>query len=264
MPHGIVVSSQKGGVGKTTIAVNLATSLNMKGFRVLLIDGDYVNPSIGFHLGLEQVNVGLRAVLNGKEELNSAIVMHSQTGLRVLPTEVTGGELHPNPARIHSLFKQLQETNYDYIVLDLPPGMMAGEVLAALRTWNPLEVLIIVTPEMASCTSAVRLASIYDKVHIQRRFVLNRVRNRKYELSIDELEDVCGDRMLAVLPEDEVVPVSVATRTPAYVLDPKSNFSAAINVLARHYSGDVETDIREGRVRGSGFWSFILSLFRRR
>jgi Mrp family chromosome partitioning ATPase len=53
----IAVSSQKGGAGKTAIAVNLATSLSTKGFRILLIDGDCLDPSIGFHLCLEQMNM---------------------------------------------------------------------------------------------------------------------------------------------------------------------------------------------------------------
>lgn len=67
------VVSQKGGVGKTTMAVNLATALALSNYKVLLFDADFANPSVGFHLGMYDVNAGASDVASGKTSLRNAI-----------------------------------------------------------------------------------------------------------------------------------------------------------------------------------------------
>jgi MinD superfamily P-loop ATPase len=76
-PYIIRMSSQKGGVGKTTIAVNLSTALSVKGYRVLLVDADIYNPCITFYLGLRSPTVGFKDVLLGKSKLEKSDILYS-------------------------------------------------------------------------------------------------------------------------------------------------------------------------------------------
>ncbi|MDE1834912.1 MAG: AAA family ATPase, partial [Candidatus Micrarchaeota archaeon] len=87
-PYIIRISSQKGGVGKTTIATNLGVTLSMAGYKVLIVDMDSANPTIGYHLGMNQANVGYKEVITGKARLEQVIAIHAASGLRVLPGTV--------------------------------------------------------------------------------------------------------------------------------------------------------------------------------
>jgi MinD-like ATPase involved in chromosome partitioning or flagellar assembly len=258
-PRGIVVSSQKGGVGKTTIAVNLAAALNAAGYSVLLIDGDYANPSVGFHLGLENANIGLRAVLGGKASLQAATVVHNPTGLRVLPSEIRGEGLSAGHGQVRKLYRQLLASGYDYVILDMAPGPLPQQLLNVFRQWHGIEILLVLTPEMSACMSAVRLANIYDRLHIERRFVANKVTGRRYELRAQEMESAVGDRLLAELPEDEDVPISIANHIPAYVFYPRSPFTKSMRMLSMHYATGKEVEPIERPIR-PGFLAFILRL----
>lgn len=258
--YGIVVSSQKGGVGKTTIAVNLATALREEGYRVLLIDADYSNPTVGFHLGLESANIGIRAVLGNKARLENAIVIHNPTGLHVLPGEITGRAFDFKFNQLYNIYSQLVSTSYDFIVTDMAPGPLPVDVFEQFKAVETLEILVLLTPEMSACVSAVRLAHIYDKMDIKRSFVVNRVRNRRYELSISEIEDVCRERMMAALPEDENVPISIAEHIPAYLISPRCAFSRGVRELSRRYAS--RTGSMREKEEGRGVLDYILRLLR--
>ena len=249
-PYILRVSSQKGGVGKTTIAVNLAVALQEKEYETLLFDGDFINPSVGYHLGMEKTNVGLRSLLLGRTSLQETTVIHAPTGLHVVPGEIRIKPYSPTNEQLMRSMNQLRKSRYDFIVIDTPPGYYPTEILPYYT-----EAMIIATPEMSSCVSAVRQAELYARSHLAHRLVANRIRNRRYELHISEMEDVYGDRVFSQLPEDDIVPVSVAEHIPAYILNRRAPFSKGINDLARRYGSKVEVGERgeEERPRRS-FW----------
>ena len=83
--YSIRVSSQKGGVGKTTVAINLAVALSMHNYRVLLVDADMISPSVGFFMGMESANIGIRDVIDGKADSSQAIIRHNVSGVDVIP-----------------------------------------------------------------------------------------------------------------------------------------------------------------------------------
>ena len=83
-PYLIRIASQKGGVGKTTVAVNLSVALMQKGYDVLLVDADTTNPACGFHLGMEKSNRGYYDVIKKGANINEAISIHTPSGVHVL------------------------------------------------------------------------------------------------------------------------------------------------------------------------------------
>ena len=117
-PYSVIVSSQKGGVGKTTIAVNLATALRQKGYKVLLIDTDYSNPCVGFHLGMESANAGVRAVLTEKAKLEDVVALHSPTGLHVLTGEISTKQFRPTNYQHSKLYDEIEKRGYNFVIID--------------------------------------------------------------------------------------------------------------------------------------------------
>lgn len=239
-PYLIRISSQKGGVGKTTIAVNLATSLRLFNYKVLLVDGDLSNPSIGFHLGLEQANIGYSDVLNEKSTLRNSIAVHNPSGLHVLPGTINTKSYMPTEKEMETFVDELLKSDYEFVVVDTSPGYIAEE-----PTSHYSEALLVSTPELSACTSSIRLAHMYDKDKLKHNLLVNRVKGKRYEITIDEIEEMYEDRVVGVIPEDEVVPISVSEHIPAFLLDPRSKFSRSIESTSRKYASKSGTSYTE-------------------
>ena len=254
-PYIIRIASQKGGVGKTTIAVNLATSLTLMGHKVLLIEPDFVNPSVGIHLGIDEVNIGFKSVVFSKANFKSAVVVHNPSGLHVLPGEITAKSYEPKIGQLRRLGEELKRSSYEFIIVDTPPGFVPGDVLTSYD-----EAIIMATPEMSACTSAVRLAHTFNKYKLKHNLAVNMIRNKRYELHIDEIEEMYEQPVIAALPEDEVVPMSVADHTPAVMYSKRAPFSREISRLARKYAARSAAVGEAGR---SGFWQRFLGFFGR-
>lgn len=259
-PYIIGVSSQKGGVGKTTVSVNLAVALRTFNYRVLLIDSDTTNPSIGFHMGLEKANVGYRNVVYGKVDIKDAIAIHDPTGLYVLPGTLNTKQFVPLTSKIDEFGNALRKSNYDFIIFDTAPGSVEGDLS---RYYD--EALILTTPEMSACTSSIRLANMYNQIKVAHNIVVNRVRNRKYEISLKEIEEIYEKKVHGVLPEDEIVPVSISQHIPAYLISPHSKFSTNIKNIARKYSSVRSQSAPATKKRSvlSGFIELLKRLFSR-
>lgn len=263
----IRVSSQKGGVGKTTIAVNLACALSDMGYKTLLIDTDVSNPSVGFHLGLEEVNIGFTEFLTGKVSANRAILKYSTTGLHALPGTIHG--VIP-PEFKDEIFVHLKDKvdklNYDFIILDTAPGEMERAVIKGMDTFVD-HAIIVTTLELSSVTAGMRLAALYDKHGIDNDVVINRFRNKPYEVSVDEIEESYGKKALVVFPEDESVPESIAMHIPVVIYDRQARFSKIAARLAASYKHKGAVQPSEKRVQrkpaSASFWHSLGLAFRR-
>lgn len=252
-PYVVRISSQKGGVGKTTVATNLAVALKLFRYKVLLVDADLANPSIGFHLGLSDVNLGYKHVLTGKSHIKNVITIHAPTGLHVIPGVLSGTDFIPTSEQLRKIGEGFRSMNYDFILVDTSPGLFVYGPNVNLYD----EALILTTPDMSSCTSCIRLSHMYNKYKLKNHLVVNRIKNRKYEISLDEIEELFGERAVGAFPEDEIVPISIAEHIPAYLLNRRAEFSRRIADLSGLYGPKAGPEITE---QGGGIWAFIKRL----
>ena len=154
----IVITSGKGGVGKTTTAVNLGAAINFFGEDVIIIDGNLTTPNVGLHLGSPEVPVNLNHVLNGKSEAFEAVYEHG-SGLRILPASLSYKELEKiNLDKLKTLKKDFKKLG-DYVIIDSSAGL-GKEAISTMTLAD--EIILVTNPEMpaikigrASCRERV-------------------------------------------------------------------------------------------------------------
>ena len=244
--YAIRISSQKGGVGKTTISVNLACALSQLGYETLLYDADYSDPTVSLHLGLEDVNSGSYELVTGKvKDIQKAIVKYGPTGLSVIPAAMHRVVSMPTGPQIRRMTDRLLKLKYDFIIVDTPPATLYRETSGFYS-----KSLIITTPELSATISAVRMASLYGSYGMPHDLVINRYAGKRFELSVREIEETYGRRAQVALPEDVTVPESIAAHIPAYIFRRNSPFSRSIGDLAGFFEGDSPVQRRSPASRG--------------
>ena len=257
-PYMIRIGSTKGGVGKSVTAINLAVALQEYGYKTLIIDLDIVNPCVGLYLGMQDTNIGTLEVIGKQADLKRAIVPHAPTGLHVLQGRITyAGEENPDKDRITAFYQTLKGLEYDFIIVDTQPGEPFPEFPESVKYYD--EAIVIALPDEASCISAVKMFKKNGEEGVKTSLVVNKISNRRYELSIREIEDMCENKVTGALPEDENVKVGVAQHTPIYLLNRKSPFSVGIDDIANTYSSRIYVTRRPAGdyVTGRGFMAMI-------
>ena len=228
MPKKIIsVVSGKGGVGKSTLAVNIATLLAKSGASTVLIDADIYNPCVFFHLGLSPQASGLKELLDGSSTLEESLPIHPASGLRCVSSSIQAyGKI-----RAEHMKKVVNMLNYEFIIIDCPPGFspLIEESVACSNN-----VFVMMTPDMPSCTAALKLVTfirnhVGSKTDLKFTFFLNRVENTPYEIHPREVESLFRSRLGAVINEDPNVPKSIAAKTPLVLLNPNSKFSRTLH-----------------------------------
>ncbi|QPC81017.1 Mrp/NBP35 family ATP-binding protein [Phototrophicus methaneseepsis] len=159
----IAVSSGKGGVGKSTVSVNLAVALAQEGAKVGLIDADILNPNVPQMMGL---NTGRPKVVNNKmQPIEAYGVQIMSTGFLTSPDKpmiMRGPMLH---SAIRQFFTDVNWDQLDYMVVDLPPG--TGDAPLSLAQSFPLAGAIIVTqPQSVAVSDAIRAAAMFDQLDV--------------------------------------------------------------------------------------------------
>ena len=159
----VAVASGKGGVGKSTVATNLAVSLAEAGARVGLIDADILNPNIPMMMGLGS---GRPRVINEKmQPIEAYGVKVISTGFLIEPNKpmiMRGPMLH---SAIRQFFMDVEWGNIDYMIVDLPPG--TGDAPLSLAQSFPLTGVIIVTqPQDVAVSDAIRGAAMFDQLNV--------------------------------------------------------------------------------------------------
>src|SRR3990172_6017946 len=143
----IALGSGKGGVGKTTVALNLGFAMASLNKKVLVVDTDISLPNLDLYTGLEKPIITLLDVLNGSAEIQSAINT-IQLGLNILPCGSSLQALRDvNMDKLGDVITELKNSDFDYVILDVPAGLSKFSILP--MTFSD-EVLLVVNPDPAS------------------------------------------------------------------------------------------------------------------
>ena len=230
-PYMILIASQKGGVGKTTIALNLAAALAYKNFQVLLVDTDTESASLSQQLGIKPEGTGYLEALGNNAEIKDMLFSYEPLDLYIIPGAPSIERFSPNPDRLVKFYGKLAHTDFDFVIIDSPPGLFSGDVA---RYFN--DVAILTTPDSVSSAGSERMAKYCERFRLEHRLIINRMGYSKYELERAEVERLYGDVAFQAIPEDKIVPESLMKRKPAYMIDKNAYFSVAIEELARDYA----------------------------
>lgn len=230
----IVITSGKGGVGKTTTAVNLGAALNAMGEDVLVVDANLSTPNVGIHLGAPIVPISLTHVLMGKAKVDEAIYEH-ESGTKILPCSLSIKEMEKiDQDKLHGIAKKLRKIS-DYIILDSAAGL-GDEALAAIRVAD--EVIIVTNPELPAVTDALKAVSKARELGKEiRGVIITRVQKDGLDMPYLNVKEMLEIPVLGVIPEDKSVRKALVRKDAVFHTHPRSHAARAYREIASKISG---------------------------
>ena len=257
MDKTIVVTSGKGGVGKTTTVANLGAGLAREGKRVVMIDTDIGLRNLDVVLGLEnRIVFDLVDVAEGTCRLQQALIKDKRyDGLYLLPAAQTRDKMAVSTDQMKVIVAEL-EKDFDYVVIDCPAGIEQGfkNAIAGARS-----AVIVTVPEVSSVRDADRIIGLLNAEGITDiALIVNRIRPELVKkgdmLAIDDTLDILGIDLIGVIPEDEHILRSSNLGEPA-LTDKKSTAGQAfVNVAKRVLGEDVAyTELKAKKTLSSLF-----------
>ena len=247
----IAINSGKGGVGKTTTAINLGAALNALAQEVIIIDANLNTPNIGLQLGAPIVPVTLNHVLKGKAEIEEAIYEHS-SGTKIIPSSLSVKELTKfNTHKLPGIANSLRDSA-DFIIFDSAAGF-GEEVIAVLDSCD--EIIIVTNPEMPAVTDALKAVKVArERGRDVRGVIVTRHSGAKYELPLSSIRSMLEAPIIGVIPEDKAVKEALTRRDAVVHTHPRSRVARKYKMIARKILGeDVQEDVQ-------GFWNKLFGL----
>lgn len=236
----IVVTSGKGGVGKTTTSANLGTALALLGKRVCMVDTDIGLRNLDVVMGLEnRIIYDLVDVVENRCRLNQALVKDKRfEHLSFLPAAQTKDKESVQAQDIKKITNQLKE-DYEYVIIDCPAGIEQGFKNAIAGADHAI---VVTTPELTAVRDADRVIGLLENSHLSSpRLLINRIRTHMLKsgdmLDIDDICSVLAIDLLGIIPDDEHVIKSANVGEPT-VMNPSSKAAQAYRNVARRILGD--------------------------
>ncbi len=257
MSEVIVVTSGKGGVGKTTTSANVGTGLAMLNKKVVLIDTDIGLRNLDVVMGLEnRIVYNLVDVVEGNCRMKQALIKDKRyDNLFLLPSAQTRDKSAVSPEQMKKLTDELRE-EYDYIILDCPAGIEQGfknAIAGADRA------LIVTTPEVSAIRDADRIIGLLEANGIHKiDLIINRIRmdlvRRGDMMSNDDVIEILAVSLIGAVPDDENIVIASNQGEPL-VGNSSAAGQAYMNIVRRVLGEEVPyLDLDSG----SGFFSRLL------
>jgi len=236
----IVITSGKGGVGKTTTVANLGCALALRNHRVVMIDADIGLRNLDVVLGLEnRIVFDLVDVAEKKCRLKQALIRDKRyEGLYLLPAAQTREKDAISPGQMQEISTELR-TEFEYILIDSPAGIEQGFKNAVA---GADEAIIVTTPEISSVRDADRIVGLLQARELTDPWlIVNRIRPdmiRKGDMmDIDDVNDILALELLGIIPDDESIIIATNRGEPA-VTDKNSRAGEAYRNIAGRLDGE--------------------------
>lgn len=240
MGDAIVVTSGKGGVGKTTTSANIGTALALQGKKVCMVDTDIGLRNLDVVMGLEnRIIYDLVDVADGRCKISQALIKDKRFDeLYLLPAAQTKDKNAVTAEAVRKIVLELKK-DFDYVIIDCPAGIEQGYRNAVA---GADKAIVVTTPENAAVRDADRIIGLLEKDGISSpKLLINRIRYsmvKKGEmLDIDEVCQVLAIDLLGIVPDDEYV-IKAANSGEPTVLNPTSKAAIAYRNIARRILGD--------------------------
>ena len=262
MSEVIVITSGKGGVGKTTTTANVGCGLAMLNKKVVMIDTDIGLRNLDVVLGLEnRIVYNLVDVVEGKCRLKQAMIKHKKyPELCLIPSAQTRDKDSVTPEQMKELVDELRQ-EFDYILLDCPAGIEQGfknAIAGADRA------IVVTTPEVSAIRDADRILGLLEASGIRKNeLLINRLRIDMVKhgdmMSVEDVTEILAADLLGVIPDDEQVVIATNQGEPVVGEDGMAG-SSYMNICRRLLGEEIPM---EDYMKPEGFLEKISSFFHR-
>ena len=264
MSEVIVVTSGKGGVGKTTTSANIGCGLALEGKKVVLVDSDIGLRNLDVVMGLEnRIVYDLVDVIEGTCRLKQALIKDKRyPGLFLLPAAQTRDKNAVSPEQMKKLCQNIKDMGFEYIIIDWPAGIEQGfknAVAGADRA------VVVTTPEVSAVRDADRIIGLLEANGISNPgLIVNRLRvdmvKRGDMMSVDDVKEILSVDVLGVVPDDEDVVITTNKGEPAVTEENSRAGRAYRNITLRLMGEEVPfMDLSENE----GFFGRLKKIFAR-
>jgi len=257
-----VVTSGKGGVGKTTSTANIGTGLAIVGKKVVMVDADIGLRNLDVVMGLEnRIVYDIIDVIEGTCRLKQALIRDKRySNLFLLPAAQTKDKSALSPEQMQKLCDSLRE-EFEYIIIDCPAGIEQGFKNAIA---GADKAIVVTTPEVSAVRDADRVIGLLEANELRNPLlVLNRIRpdmvKRGDMMTIEDVTEILAIEILGVVPDDESVVISTNRGDPS-VADDNSWAGRAYRNITRRLLGEIVPLMK--LQQDKGFFGRIFKFFR--
>ncbi|MEI6427121.1 MAG: septum site-determining protein MinD [Pseudanabaena sp. ELA607] len=236
----IVITSGKGGVGKTTSSANLGMALAKLGRKVVLVDADFGLRNLDLLLGLENRVVYTAVEVIAREcKLDQALVKDKrQPNLSLLAAPQTRNKTAVTAAHMKALVEVLSRY-FEYVLIDCPAGIETGfqNAIAGAK-----EAIVVTTPEISAVRDADRVIGLLEANRIKDvKLILNRIRpamvKNKDMMSVEDVQETLSVELIGIIPDDEQVIVSTNKGEPMVLAEKPCLAGQAFDNIAKRLEG---------------------------
>ncbi len=258
----IVITSGKGGVGKTTTTANLGTALAMFDKKVVMVDTDIGLRNLDVVLGLEnRIVYDIVDAVRGNCRLNQALIKDKRfENMFLLPAAQTKDKTAVTEDQMVELCDKLKD-EFDFVIIDCPAGIEHGfrNAIAGAE-----EAIVVTTPEVSAVRDADRIIGLLEAAEVRSpRLIINRIRTNMVQtgdmMSVDDILSILAVELLGIVPDDDAIIISTNRGEPT-VMDDASLPGQAYRNIAHRLCGE-EVPLMTLTPKKNSFFSRLKSLF---